>query len=115
MPPGACSARLKRNRGSASLARAKPTTARCISLGESIANNRLVAAVAEKLGGTAAPQQEKRTYLPQRRLWQATAALLLIVAAAGIALDVLRSGGAEAGPASLAVLPFKNMSAGEPY
>src|SRR5947209_3814808 len=43
--------------------------------GDSTAIHRLVAAVAEKLGGTAAPRQEKPPYLrlPQRRLWPATA------------------------------------------
>ena len=49
-----------------------------------------------------------------RRGIGAVAAVVLIVAAT-VAIILLRPGRAEAEPATLAVLPFKNMSAGDPY
>jgi len=52
-------------------------------------------------------------WLHRRRLWAAVAALLLI--ASGITFILLRESHAEAEPASLAVLPFKNLAAGDSY
>jgi TolB-like protein/tetratricopeptide (TPR) repeat protein len=53
--------------------------------------------------------------LTRRKLfWGATAALVLLMVA-GIAFFMLRPDRVEAEPASLAVLPFKTMSAGDPY
>ena len=45
----------------------------------------------------------------------AIALVLAIVIATGVTWSWLRYGRAEAAPASIAVLPFRNMSAGEPY
>jgi TolB-like protein/tetratricopeptide (TPR) repeat protein len=77
----------------------------------------LVGAVDALLDGcTPALAQEGHdlAWLLRSRLWATAAALSLIVAVAA-ALLILRSGQAEAEPASLAVLPFKTMSAGDPY
>ena len=70
-----------------------------------------------KKGSTALELQEPRagTKLPLRsqRRWSAVAGFLLLVgAAAAILIPRFR---AEVEPASLAVLPFKNMSAGDSY
>jgi TolB-like protein len=53
-------------------------------------------------------------WLDDKRLW-AMAAVLGLILAVAVSLFILRPGQAEAEPASLAVLPFKNMSAGDPY
>jgi TolB-like protein len=52
--------------------------------------------------------------LRSRRLWAAVAALLLILSGF-TAFILLRESRAEAEPASLAVLPFKNLAAGDSY
>ena len=63
-----------------------------------------------------AEQQAKpRFVLPMRKSIWAIAAALVLVLATVASLFVLRSYRAETEPASLAVLPFKNMSAGDPY
>ena len=54
-----------------------------------------------------------RILAPRRRLLAIALALFVIVAVAGAFLIPRLGGGAE--PASVAVLPFKNMSAGDPY
>lgn len=50
---------------------------------------------------------------PRWRLWTAMAALVLVIGIVAVVLAPRFQ--AESGPASLAVLPFKNMSAGAPY
>lgn len=59
------------------------------------------------------PKRRLGSFLLGRR-WAVAAAVLLVIAA-GAALLILRGSRAEAEPASLAVLPFKNMAAGDPY
>lgn len=76
----------------------------------------LVDAVDAILSGAAPiiPHSRKRFGLPTgRRLWAAAAALVLVVIAVGILL--WRPSRSEAEPASLAVLPFKNLSSGDSY
>ena len=76
----------------------------------------LVKAVEDWLSGKAAPPpppQRHGTWLRGRPAGFAIAVLVLVVALA--ALIIVRGGRAEAEPASLAVLPFKNLSAGDPY
>jgi TolB-like protein len=60
------------------------------------------------------PASKRPGWLGNRRMWMAAAALVFATAAVAAVL-ILRLGGAKDEPASLAVLPFKNMSAGEPY
>ena len=55
-----------------------------------------------------------RNPLKDRRLWAGLAVLAIFLAAA-VAAILPRSNAAEAEPASLAVLPFKNMAVGDPY
>jgi TolB-like protein len=77
----------------------------------------LVGAVDAMRRGSAAPAVWPRrgsAWLRERRVWALAGALALIVAAA-IGLLIVRPGAAEAEPASLAVLPFKNISKGDPY
>jgi TolB-like protein len=62
----------------------------------------------------AKPRFTASTWLEGWRLWTAAAAILFLAATA-VALVLLRSGQAHAEPASLAVLPFKNMAAGSSY
>jgi hypothetical protein len=80
----------------------------------------LLRSVERRMEGKAAtpaalPPRRRPTseWLRGKRLVAAIAVLLLVVTGAGIAL--VRSNGAEAQPASLAVLPFKNMANGDPY
>jgi len=75
----------------------------------------LLKAVEDKLSGKAdSPPPSKQRFASSRPAWIATAALLLVAVLAG-AIFVLRPGQAEPEPASIAVLPFKNLSAGDPY
>lgn len=61
------------------------------------------------------PKVQKRDFaLRWRPVW-AAAVVLTLIAAAAIAAFLLREREAKAEPASLAVLPFKNMAAGDPY
>ncbi|HKP34188.1 MAG TPA: hypothetical protein VJT70_05345 [Sphingomicrobium sp.] len=75
----------------------------------------MVEAVNAVLSGKARAGTETRrqsAWTRRRRLWAAAAALILAAAAT---LFMFRPGPAQAEPASLAVLPFKNLSAGSPY
>ena len=82
----------------------------------------LLRAVDRRLKGKSAPRAARTRkprlailgWLEGWRLWTMAAALALAVATA-VAFVVLRPGSAEAEPASLAVLPFKTMAAGDPY
>ena len=80
----------------------------------------LVHSVARRIDGkaaaapAAAPTHSLAGPLKGRPLWAGLAALAIIVAAA-VAAILLRSNAGEAEPASLAVLPFKNLAAGDPY
>lgn len=76
----------------------------------------LIKAVEDRLSGkTGSHPTAIRHFAPlrARRAWIAIAALMLVAIVA--ALFIFRPGRAEAEPASLAVLPFKNLSAGDPY
>ena len=67
-------------------------------------------------GKTAQSDREPQPRRFKRRgwqLWAAVAALILVIA--GLAAVIIPRFQARAEPASLAVLPFKNMSAGNPY
>ena len=79
----------------------------------------LLHSVDRRLKGKAATPEPpaaptERRFSRRWRLLAAAAALVLIIAAS-VALLVVRSERMLAEPASLAVLPFKNMSAGDPY
>jgi TolB-like protein/tetratricopeptide (TPR) repeat protein len=77
----------------------------------------LVDAVQARLSGKAAVARKRKRSLGallDRRMWAVAAALALILAA-GVLLFIVRPAGAEAEPASLAVLPFKNLSSDDPY
>lgn len=78
----------------------------------------LVEAVEKVISGRApeaAPPKRRFGWSSGKRLlWTIVAALALVIAA-GIGLYVLQTSRAVAEPASVAVLPFKNMSAGDPY
>lgn len=70
----------------------------------------------ERSGRTAPHLQGSQQALRDWKGWRWTvAAALLVVIGAAAAISLLRIGPARAEPASLAVLPFKNMSAGAPY
>lgn len=77
----------------------------------------LIAALEAHLSGARAPQGpgRSRAAFPWLKVRWIAAAAILMIAAAAVTLLVLRPGRAEAEPTSLAVLPFKNMSAGDPY
>lgn len=77
----------------------------------------LIKAVEDRLSGKAdsPPLPKQRFGSPRvRPVWVVTAALLLVAMLAAV-IFILRPGQAELEPASLAVLPFKNLSAGDPY
>lgn len=67
-----------------------------------------------ELARPAAKPTPRQVLWTWRSRWAITAAIALVVAA-GATFLVLRPGNLEAEPASLAVLPFKNLSSGEPY
>jgi TolB-like protein len=77
----------------------------------------LVDAVDAMRRGSAPPAVWPRrgsAWLREKRAW-ALAGALALIAAAAIVLLIVRPGAAEAEPASLAVLPFRNMASGDSY
>lgn len=77
----------------------------------------LVEAIQARLTGEARPTPRPKHNLGSsldRRAWLAVAVVALLLAAVAASF-ILRPGRAESEPASLAVLPFKNLSSGDPY
>jgi TolB-like protein/tetratricopeptide (TPR) repeat protein len=82
----------------------------------------LVRSVSHRIDGIAAAipasaasgSPPRRGRIKGRRLWAGLAVLAVLLAAA-VAATLLRSNAAAGEPASLAVLPFKNMASGDPY
>ena len=76
----------------------------------------LLEAVKARLSGAPAPAAVPRpslASLPRRRAWAVAALVILLLVAAGVFF--LRAQRTQAQPASLAVLPFNNLSSGDPY
>jgi TolB-like protein/tetratricopeptide (TPR) repeat protein len=62
----------------------------------------------------AAQPKSRSVWRKANPLWAIAAALALVIAA-GIELYLVKTGSSAAEPASVAVLPFKNLSSGDPY